>query len=110
MPTAYFGTTAHTVKQGDTLYSIAHTYNSTIGNILAFNRIADPNRIRVGHVIVVPLSPPEAIIYTVKQGDTLYQIAQAYGTTVHNLTTYNYLSPPYVIYPGQQLVVTASQR
>lgn len=110
MPTAYFGTVPYTVKPGDTLYSIARTYNSTIGNIQKFNTIPNPSIIYVGQKLTVPLSPPEAIIYTVRAGDTLYHISRVYGTTVSNLIKYNYLSPPYTIYPGQQLAVTASLR
>jgi LysM repeat protein len=110
MPTAYFGTVTHTVKPGDTLTAIARTYNSTVSNILKFNSIPNPNLISVGQKVIVPLSPPEAIIYTVKRGDTLYSIAKRYGTSVSNLAKFNYLSPPYTIYPGQALVVTASLR
>lgn len=61
-------------------------------------------------VVVIPMSPPEAIIYTVKRGDSLYSIARKYGTYVSNLIKFNYLYPPYIIYPNQQLVVTASLR
>ena len=104
----YFGTLPYRVVKGDTLYSIARTYNSTVANIYKFNSIINPDRIRVGEVIIIPLSPPEAIIYVVKAGDTLYHIAQKYGTNIVNLIKYNYLTPPYIIYPGQQLVVTAS--
>lgn len=96
--------------QKDTLYKIARNYNSTISNILKFNTIPNPDLIYVGQKIVIPLSPPEAIIYTVKPGDTLYLIARRYGTFVDNLIRFNYLTPPYTIYPGQQLVVTASLR
>lgn len=110
MPEAYFGTINYTVAPGNTLYSIARTYNSTVENIQKFNYIPNPNLIFVGQKIIIPLSPPEAIIYTVKRGDTLYRIAQIYGTTVTNLAIYNYLSAPYTIYPGQHLVVTASLR
>jgi LysM repeat protein len=110
IPTAYFGTLTYTVVPGDNLYTISRNYNSTIANVLKFNNIPNPNLIRIGQKIVIPLSPPEAIIYTVKPGDTLYRIAMRYGTYVNNLIMYNYLTPPYVIYPGQQLVVTASLR
>lgn len=110
MPTAYFGTISYTVAPGNTLYSIAHTYNATIGNILKFNNIPDPDLIYVGQKLIIPLSPPEAIIYTVKPGDTVYRIAKTYGTSVSNIVIYNYLSAPYTIYPGQQLAVTASLR
>ena len=108
MPTAYFGTLVYTAVPGDNLYTISHNYNTTIENVLKFNNIPNPNLIYIGQKIVIPLSPPEAIIYTVKSGDSLYRIAMRYGTYVNNLIMFNYLTPPYVIYPGQQLVVTAS--
>lgn len=110
MPAAYFGTLEYTVVAGDTLNKIAHGYNSTVANILKFNSIPNPDLIRIGQKIIVPLSPPEAIVYTVKRGDSLYSIAKKYGTYVDNLIKYNYLTQPYIIYPGQQLVVTASLR
>ena len=110
MPNPAFSTVNYTVKAGDTLFSVARAYNTTVSNILKFNRIPDPNLIHAGQAIVIPLSPPESIIYTVKQGDTLYHIAAAHGATVSNLIKYNYLAAPYTIYPGQQLVVTASLR
>jgi LysM repeat protein len=110
MPTAYFGTLTYTVVPGDILYTISHNYNSTVENVLKFNNISNPNLIYPGQKIVIPLSPPEAVIYTVVPGDSLYRIAVRYRTFVDNLIKYNYLTPPYVIYPGLQLVVTASLR
>ena len=108
MPTAYFGTLTHTVVPGDTLFNIAYKYNTTLENILMFNFIQNINLIYPGQQIIIPLSPPEAILYTVMPGDNLYSIARKYGTYVDNLIRFNYLNPPFVIYPGQQLVVTAS--
>ncbi|WP_315119888.1 LysM peptidoglycan-binding domain-containing protein [uncultured Clostridium sp.] len=109
MPRAYFGTTIYTVRPGDTLHNIAHNHITTIENILKFNRnIVDPNRIYPGQRIIIPWSPPRAIIYTVRPGDSLYSIARKYGTSVRNLIMFNYLTPPYTIYPNQQLVVTPS--
>jgi LysM repeat protein len=110
MATAYFGTLIYTVLPGNTLSTIAHNYNTTIENILKFNRLPNPNRILPGQKIILPLSPPESIIYTVKPGDTLYHIALKYKTLVANLIKYNYLIPSYYIHPGQKLVVTASLR
>ena len=110
MPIAYLGTITYTVVPGDTLFRIARNFNTTIENILKFNYIPNPNLIYPGQIIIIPLSPPEAIIYTVRPGDSLYLIAQRFGTSVNNLITFNYLTPPYIIYPGQQLVVTASLR
>ncbi len=108
MSKAYFGTLDYTVAPGDSLYKIAHDYNTTIENILKFNSIQNINMIYPGQKIVIPLSPPEAIIYTVKPGDSVYSIAMKYSTYMGNIIKFNYLTPPYIIYPGQQLVVTAS--
>lgn len=108
--TAYFGTVIYKVVKGDTLYAIFHKYNSTLENVLKFNKIPDHNLIYPGQQIVIPLSHPEAIIYTIKSGDSLNSIAIRYGTTVNNLAKYNYLNSPYIIYPKQQLVVTASMK
>jgi len=108
LPTSYLGTLSYTVEPGDSLYTIAHKYNSSVANILKFNNISNPDLIYPGNKIIIPLSPPEAIIYTVKSGDTVYRIAKKYGTLVDNLILFNYLAPPFLIYPGQQLVVTAS--
>lgn len=110
MPPAYFGTLTYSVMPGDSLYKIAKDYNTTIENILKFNNIANINLIYPGQQIIIPMSPPEAIIHTVKPGEALYNIALRYSTSINNLIRFNYLTPPYIIYPGQQLVVTASLR
>lgn len=110
MPTPYFGTLTYIVKPGDTLSRIASDYNTTVENVLKFNSIPNPNLIYPNQQIILPLSPPEAIIYTVKPEDSLYSIARKYDTFVNNLIQFNYLNPPYTIYPGQKLVVTASLR
>jgi lipoprotein NlpD len=41
--------------------------------------------------------------YTVKKGDTLYSIAFNSGNDVPSLASLNGISPPYNIYPGQQI-------
>ncbi|ANU10225.1 polysaccharide deacetylase [Planococcus antarcticus DSM 14505] len=44
----------YTVKAGDTLYSIARTYNTTVSIIAAANKITNVNAISVGQVLVIP--------------------------------------------------------
>jgi GH25 family lysozyme M1 (1,4-beta-N-acetylmuramidase) len=44
----------HTVKSGDTLYSIAIKYGTTVAAIATANNITDPNIIKVGQVLVMP--------------------------------------------------------
>lgn len=47
----------------------------------------------------------EKIYYTVKSGDTLFFIAQKYGTTIQKLVTLNGIKDPNLIYVGQILRV-----
>ncbi|WP_170291655.1 LysM peptidoglycan-binding domain-containing protein [Heliobacterium mobile] len=105
-----FGTLTYTVQPGDTLGKIARDYVTTVHNILLFNRIPDLDFIYPGQAIVIPLSPPESILYTVRPGDSLYTISNRFGTGLNLTIAINYLFPPYIIYPGQQLVVNPSLR
>ena len=47
----------------------------------------------------------EMLKYTVRPGNTLYAIAQFFGTTAQEIAQLNGLIPPYTIYPGQELVL-----
>ncbi len=46
--------------------------------------------------------------YEVKSGDTLYAISRLHGLTVQQVAAMNGIKPPYVIQPGQFLVVDSS--
>ena len=55
---------------------------------------------------VTPPTPgPGTINYTVQPGDTLWNIAQRFGTTVEAIVALNNIANPDVIYPGQVLVI-----
>lgn len=46
--------TTYTVKSGDTLYSIAHTYGTTVQAIVDANHLENARLIRVGQVLIIP--------------------------------------------------------
>ena len=48
------GASTYTVKSGDTLSSIARRYNTSPGELQKLNRLANPNQIRAGTVIIIP--------------------------------------------------------
>jgi lipoprotein NlpD len=50
---------------------------------------------------------PEARTHVVARGDTLYSIAWNYDLDVRTLALINQLNPPYTIFPGQRLRVSA---
>ena len=49
----------------------------------------------------------ETITYTVRPGNTLYAVAQFFGSSVRAIAEANGLAHPYTIYPGQELVIPA---
>lgn len=105
---------SYTVLWGDTLYSIAQRYGTTVEALAALNGLANPEFIYAGQRLLIPGStqpppPPTSIVYTVAPGDTLYSIAWRYGTTVETLVRLNAIGNPWFIYPGQRLIIPAGQ-
>lgn len=47
----------------------------------------------------------EYIVYTVKKGDTLYNIAETFNTTVEALVEFNNIENPDLIYPNQKIKI-----
>ena len=83
----------YTVKSGDSLYSIAKAYNTTVSELKQLNNLTS-NLISIGQVLRLPTTTatPTNKTYTVKSGDSLYSIAKAYNTTVSELKQLNNLT------------------
>jgi N-acetylmuramoyl-L-alanine amidase len=78
------------VKKGDTLYSIANKYNTTVENLKKQNNLTS-NTLSIGQILKIIPTKIEST-YIVKEGDTLYSIANKYNTTVDNLKELNNLT------------------
>lgn len=90
------------VQRGDSLYSIARRYNTTVSDIMKLNKL-NTNLLNIGDVLKIPTSGNE-ITYTVKSGDNLYNIASKYNTTVDELKRKNNLSSN-LLNIGQILII-----
>lgn len=100
--------TIYTVVSGDTLSGIASKYGTTYQMLAEYNGISNPNIIYPGQQIKIPGSSNQgssAAYYTVVSGDNLTKIANKYDTTVNQLVSWNNISNPNLIYPGQKLRV-----
>lgn len=53
----------------------------------------------------LPAPTPAKEVYLVKQGDSVYQIAKRYGTTMQAIIRANNLNNPNLIFPGQFLLI-----
>ena len=100
-------TVTYTVRKGNTLFGIANFFGTTVEKILSVNNITDPNMIYVGETINVPVDTEveNGYIYITRPGDTLWSIAQKFGTTVEDIARKNSLRNPNMIYPGTRLYI-----
>lgn len=94
---------SYTVKTGDTLYSIAQKFNTSVDDIRTANNL-NSNLIQVGQVLVIP-GANTPVYYTVKPGDHLLKIADAFNTTVEKLASMNNIRDPNLLQVGQTLRV-----
>lgn len=82
----------YVVQKGDTLYSIARKFNTSVDNLKSLNNITTDS-LAIGQILKIP--GEESITdntYTVKKGDSLYSIARANNTTVDKLKDINNLT------------------
>lgn len=104
-----------TIQPGDTLDSLAETYGTTTEELAAGNCLITESLVP-GTILYVPNLPPTHtpvpcgppsgwVFYTVQSGDTLYHIAQMFGTSVAELQLANCLGSSVLIHVGQKLYV-----
>jgi cell wall-associated NlpC family hydrolase len=117
-------TSSVTVNSGDSLWTIAQKYGTTVANLQKLNGFSDSETlITVGQSLKVSGTATTTatqttktatttsqvtvsanhVTYTVKSGDSLYTIAQEYGISVDSLRSSNNLSS--VLLPGQTLTI-----
>lgn len=85
--------TYYVVKSGDSLWSIANKYGTTVAKLKELNNLSS-NMLNVGQTLLVkelPTSTDEDY-YIVKSGDTLYGIANKYNMSVDELKKLNNLT------------------
>ncbi|WP_078544893.1 peptidoglycan recognition protein family protein [Litchfieldia alkalitelluris] len=85
------------IKAGDTLWKIAHTYGTSIGDLKLVNGLQS-DLIRVGQRLRVPL------MYEVVSGDTLWKLSQSFDSSVQAIKTVNGLTAD-TIFIGQDIKI-----
>lgn len=115
----------HTIKRGDTLWSISQRHDVSLQELIDWNELS-PNQILIaGDRLVInqpvttkPDTSPtlstavtskqryiRTISYSVKSGDSLYGIARRFNVSVADLMRWNKLSNARLLHPGQTVKV-----
>ncbi len=110
----------HTVRSGDSVSALSRAYGAPVPLIVDANPGLDPNKIRIGQVVVVPvlkegaLPPPLEIVpddtvfggkYLVAKGDSLWGISLRFKVRPETLADKNGLELTSVIHEGMNLSV-----
>jgi murein DD-endopeptidase MepM/ murein hydrolase activator NlpD len=121
----------HTVGKGETIFSIARSYDIDRNELMKFNGISDPTKLQAGQrlripdaaagrstgsgVSAAPQASPAAVVpagnnvsHKAEKGDTFYSIARRYGVTVDALLAFNTLGKDYVLKQGDVLRIPGS--
>ncbi|HHY83020.1 MAG TPA: LysM peptidoglycan-binding domain-containing protein [Clostridiales bacterium] len=105
------GTDPYVIKAGDTIFSLAARFNTTVEAILAANPGIDPNRLMIGQQICIPrpgVPPcPGGQYYTIRSGDTLYALANRFNVTVAAIIQANPGIDPMSLRVGQIICIPA---
>jgi len=117
----------HVVKKGDTLGHIAGLYHTDITILKQINHL-NSNRLQTGNTLLIPAAAQplhqytlsqdarnvgslkrsgdgQRLTYTIKEGDTLWDISTSYSVSVEQLCDWNGIDPDSTLRPGQNLIV-----
>ena len=105
--------TTHKVGSGDTLFNIAKRYDMNVADLIASNNIKG-NTIHTGQILKVAAAKGkqtakasvQPVSYTVRQGDTLTDIARRFHVNVNDVRRWNNNSSN--IKPGQNIKLQGS--
>ncbi|MFH7321380.1 LysM peptidoglycan-binding domain-containing protein [Desulfurivibrio sp. D14AmB] len=125
------GLVLHTIKPGETLWTLSRRYGVDAQTIAAWNGLSDPSRIRAGQQLALYFAPApgesggtqatlasaakqppsatqEITYYQVRGGDTLWSIARKFQTTPRRIQEWNQLNGD-LIHPGTRLILRLAE-
>lgn len=110
----------HKVRRKESLASIANRYGVSQYSILEANNLSKGTKLKAGTELIIPVAnsgggsgsggsrskrayKSKDGVYTVRSGDTMWDIAKAFGVTTDDLRRVNYLGNNSRLHIGQQI-------
>lgn len=129
-PSAVCGdeTFSYTIQRGDTLWKLSKTHGVSVRDILDLNPNLEPQNLRIGEVICIPLelepeppvqpkppiqpkppakpgAPSDTFLYRVRKCDTICGIAKAHYVSVDSIIRSNPDIQPFCLREGSYLLI-----
>ena len=101
-PSSNASIVSHTVKQGETLQSLATSMGVSVRDLRADNQIYGTGAPTAGRVLYAAKT---GLVHTIKSGQTLTDISATYGVSVDAITRANGISSSTTIFAGARLVI-----
>jgi murein DD-endopeptidase MepM/ murein hydrolase activator NlpD len=93
----------YTVKQGDTLESIASNYSVSIATISQSNGISESDVLKEGKTLEFP--SVKGVLHKVNSGENLWDISSTYNVDISDITNINNLDSPDKLKIGQKIII-----
>ena len=95
--------TEYEVEEGDTLWSLSNKFNVSLNTILWANDLNSNSILKLGQKLII--LPVSGVIYHVKSGDTISDIAKTYKGKTEDIIAFNNLPSEGDVYVGDIVIV-----
>jgi len=93
----------YTVREGDTVASVAAEFNISTNTILWANGLTARDIIKVGDNLTI--LPTTGVLHTVDSGETVLALASKYDANTDDIINYNQLGDDAKLYIGQKIII-----
>ena len=95
----------HTVKKGETYWTISQSYNVDFNTLLKLNNANIYSQLNVGDIVYIP---DGNTVHTVKKGETYWTISQSYGVNFNTLLALNNATTSSQLEVGDKVKIPSS--